>query len=323
MSPDRIYEIYGLRVRSELPLQATRASSDGAVDLEVRGCNAMPRPTTPQSLALTIDWRQVGDGWRLRFQDSKQESLEFTFDRKATQLDIRSTLPDLTGDIAAVLIGPALAAALHLRGIPMLHASAVAVDGKAILVAGPAGAGKSTLTAALVARGAALLAEDLAVLTFEGKDLFVQAGSPCLRLCPDATLVAGRAAADLPRVFSVSVPDDKRWVHAADLLGGFRATPAPLAGIYLLAPRNHDRSVLKIIPLPPHRAGLALLAHFYGARWLHIPELQALEWCTQISSRASAQIVHAPPGLELVGETAAAIIAHARCKPPSQSTICR
>ena len=313
MSPNRIYQVYGLRVRSELPLPAMPASSDSEVDLVVRGCNGMPRPATLQSSAMTLDWRQVEEGWRLRYQDRTDEALEFTFDREATRLDIRCTLPDLISDIVAVLIGPVLAAALHLRGVPVLHASAVVVGGKAILVAGPAGAGKSTLTAGLVARGAPLLAEDLAALTFGEEDISVQAGYPRLRLCPDATLVAGRAASELPRVFSASVPDDKRWLDAADLAGGFCATPVPLGAIYLLVPRSRDQAAAEIVPLPSHRAGLALLGHLYGARWLRIPQPQALKWCAQIAGRTPVRIVHAPPGLEWISETAAAIIADARC----------
>jgi len=296
------------------------AADDEEVDLVVRDCGVMPRPGTLPSSAMTLDWRQAEQGWRLRYHARSGEALEFVFDSKASQLDIRCTLPDLTGDVVAVLIGPALATALYLRGIPVLHASAVAVDGKAILVAGLAGAGKSTLTAALVANGAPLLAEDLAVLTFGENTIAVQAGYPRLRLCPDATSVAGRAAPDLPRVFSGFVSDDKRWVEATALPGGFCATPAPLGGIYLLAPRHSDRKALVIEPLPPHRAGLALLDHLYGARWLRIPKVKALEWCAKIAGRPPVRVVHAPPGLERVNETAEAIVADVRSS--SQEVSC-
>lgn len=310
--PDRIYQIYGLRIRSELPLPAMRAANDGEVDLVVRGCDGIPRPNAPPSSARIIDWQQVGRGWRLRYHDRSDDALEFAFDGEASRIDIRCTLPDRIGDIVAVLIGPALAAALHLRGIPILHAAAVVVDGRAILVAGMAGSGKSTLTAALVGKGAPLLAEDLAVLTFGENDTLVQPGCTRLRLYPDATLVAGKAAPDLPRVFSAFVPDDKRWLDAADLAGGFCATPVPLGVIYLLAPRRPDRKALTIEPLPPYRAGLALLGHIYGARWLRIPQPQALEWCARIAGRTPVRLVHAAPGLEQVGETADVIIADAR-----------
>jgi hypothetical protein len=312
MSPDRIYQIYGLRVRSELPLPVMRAANDGRIDLVVRGCNVMPRPGAPPSTAMTLDWRQVEQGWRLRYHDHSDEALEFTFDSEVSRLDIRCTLPDLTDDIVAVLLGPVLAAALYLRGVPVLHASAVVVDGAAILVAGPAGAGKSTLTATLVGKGMPLLAEDLAVLGFGENGISVQAGYPRLRLCPDATLVAGKAAPDLPRVFSASVPDDKRWLDAATLPGGFQAAPAPLKAVYLLAPRRSDKKTFTIEPLPSHHAGLVLLAHLYGARWLRIPKAKALEWCARIASRTPVRIVHASSGLARVSETADAIIADAR-----------
>ena len=312
MSSQLIYNIYGLRLRSDLPLPVASVSDDGEVDLIVRHRGAIPGPVTPRPPGMTFDWRQMEQGWLLRYHTRTGEELEFAFNPEASAIEIWCTMPEMTDDITALLIGAGLATALHLRGVPVLHASAVVVDGKAILVAGPAGAGKSTLTATLVGKGMPLLAEDLAVLAFGETIIAVQAGYPRLRLCPDATLVAGQAAPDLPRVFNALVPDDKRWVEAAALAGGFCATPAPLGGIYLLAPRRPDQKVLAIEPLPPHRAGLALLDHLYGARWLRIPPAKALEWCARIAGRTPVRLLHAPPGLERVSETAEAIVADFR-----------
>ena len=312
MSPQVTYNIYGLRVRSDLRLPVASVSDDGEVDLIVRHRGTLPRPVTPPPPVMITDWRQEEQGWLLRYHNRADEVLEFAFNPEASRLEIRCTMPEMTDDITALLVGAGLASALHLRGIPILHAAAVVVDGEAILVAGPAGAGKSTLTAALIGRGMPLLAEDLAVLAFGENIITVQAGYPRLRLCPDATLVAGKAAPDLPRVFSAFVPDDKRWVDAVDLAGGFCATPTPLGGIYLLAPRLSERKALAIEPLPPHRAGLALLDHLYGTRWLQIPKAKALEWCARIAGQTPVRLVHAAPGLEQVSRTAEAIIADAR-----------
>ena len=312
MSSNAIYRLYGLRLRSDFPLPAASVSDDGEVDLIVRYRREIPRPVAPPPPVITVDWQQVEQGWLLRYHTRTDEVLEFAFNPEASRIEIRCTMPEMTDDITALLVGAGLASALHLRGIPILHAAAVVVDGRAILVAGMSGAGKSTLTAALVAKGVPLLAEDLAVLTLGEEDISVQAGYPRLRLCPDATSVAGKAAPDLPRVFGAFIPDDKRWVHAADLPGGFHAAPALLGGIYLLGPRSNERSAAEIVPLPSHRAGLALLSHLYGARWLRIPQPQALKWCAQIAGRTPVRIVHAPPGLERINETAAFIIADAR-----------
>lgn len=54
----------------------------------------------------------------------------------------------------------------------ILHASAVVLDGRAIILAGNSGSGKSTLTAGLVAAGASLIADDLLPLGSAGEGLW-------------------------------------------------------------------------------------------------------------------------------------------------------
>ncbi|SHI83870.1 HPr kinase/phosphorylase [Wenxinia saemankumensis] len=46
-----------------------------------------------------------------------------------------------------------------------LHATAVALDGRALLIRGPSGSGKSALAFQLMALGAGLIADDLVILT--------------------------------------------------------------------------------------------------------------------------------------------------------------
>jgi hypothetical protein len=63
-----------------------------------------------------------------------------------------------------VLMDSVLGTLALLRGREALHAGAVEIAGGALAVAGPPGAGKSSLLAALVARGHRLLADDVLVL---------------------------------------------------------------------------------------------------------------------------------------------------------------
>jgi hypothetical protein len=62
------------------------------------------------------------------------------------------------------LVGQLLPLASLLRGLEPLHASAVVVDGRALLLMGASGTGKSSVALHLVARGAAFLADDVAAL---------------------------------------------------------------------------------------------------------------------------------------------------------------
>lgn len=65
-------------------------------------------------------------------------------------------------DVDALLVATALPAVMWLQGAVMLHAAAVvpAGHGAALAIAGPSGSGKSHLAAALLAQGAALVADD-------------------------------------------------------------------------------------------------------------------------------------------------------------------
>ena len=57
-----------------------------------------------------------------------------------------------------------------------LHATAVALGGRAVLLTGPSGAGKSDLALRLIDRGAELVADDYTMLVHDGAQLV--AGSP-------------------------------------------------------------------------------------------------------------------------------------------------
>lgn len=52
-----------------------------------------------------------------------------------------------------------------------LHASAVVLDGRALLILGPSGCGKSTLALDLIALGAELVADDQTLVRLAGPDL--------------------------------------------------------------------------------------------------------------------------------------------------------
>jgi hypothetical protein len=81
------------------------------------------------------------------------------------------------------LVGRVLPWASVLRGYEVLHASAVAIDGAAVLVVGMSGAGKTSLALRLVAAGAVFVTDDVAALD-------VVDGAP--RVHPGASIAAVR-----------------------------------------------------------------------------------------------------------------------------------
>ncbi len=90
-------------------------------------------------------------------------------------------------EVARIARMTPLAALLFQRGIVAWHAATAVRDGQAVVLAGDSATGKSTLLAALLARGWAMLGDELAPVTVDGSGaVTVGATGGEVRLWPDA-----------------------------------------------------------------------------------------------------------------------------------------
>jgi hypothetical protein len=97
--------------------------------------------------------------------------------------------------VRTLLAGRVMAYLLRQRGYLPLHASAVAIDGKAILFLGASGSGKSTTAAAFHARGHEVMADDVAAVRMANAGVELEPEWPHLRLLEDSGRVIGTAGA--------------------------------------------------------------------------------------------------------------------------------
>ncbi len=169
-------------------------------------------------------------------------------------------------DITAFLLGRILAFVLHLRGFTCLHASAIALDGGAVLFAGNPGVGKSSTAAAFAERGHPVLTDDVsAIQRAVGGKIVVMPGIPRVCLCPDSVdfLYGQDVAEQLPLLHP---QEDKRLVRLDAAPGKFQCDPLPLKAIYLLAPRSEDASA----PLIAEVAGADRLIRLLYNGFMHL-----------------------------------------------------
>jgi len=155
--------------------------------------------------------------------------------------------------------GPGLAVLLHQRGYLTLHASSVKIGSHAVAFVGSTEAGKSTIAAALLSRGHALVADDVTVVCNSGPAPLAFPGYPGLHLLPDTVTYFGKK---LGRPVGQDTEDEKSTFRA---IRGFPSLPVPLSRVYLL----HDGLDLLISPVSGHEAVYELVKNSYWIRLMH------------------------------------------------------
>ena len=207
-----------------------------------------------------------GDFYRFTYADKT----EFVVDRAGREIWTTWLEPLTLEDTTTYLLGPVMGFVLLLRGLVCLHASAIVVDGVAVALVGPAGAGKSTTAAAFAARGFSVLAEDVVTLDNRGDDdhgdsFLVRPAYPCIRLWPASAAALYGSRSALPPL----TPNwDKLYLDLTQRSGQFENKPRRLGAIYLLDERSDDPRAPFVEPLDPAAGMISLVANTYGTKLL-------------------------------------------------------
>jgi hypothetical protein len=144
---------------------------------------------------------------------------------------VLSCAPSDPGDLLwwRELLDSTLFSVALLRGYEALHAGAIATPHGALAITAASGGGKSTLLSELLARGAALLADDVLVLESRGGAQAPRAHpAPPLMTLPAARLARLRSAL-APAPPTIAALAAERWIAMP-----VHAEPLPLAGVVTL-----------------------------------------------------------------------------------------
>lgn len=216
----------GWRVASALPLpdlmlwQGDARNPDLVIDLA-------PVPARLDDLILDQPLLQIAADGTCRFQ--VPEVATYLIDPSAQRVVIDPVLPPDAPDIRVFLLGTVFGILCFRRGLLPLHASCVRVGERAIALAGPSGMGKSTLAAALLRRGHAVLADDVTVLDVTAPEApRVLPSFPRLKLWRDA---AARLDISIQGLERSRVALDKYHLPVSD---AFCAEPLPLSAVFHL-----------------------------------------------------------------------------------------
>jgi len=276
------YTVYGLTIASEIELpELVSASQDaGGSVAESLAVSIVVDPNDfsgrPASDAETIAWARPDD---VCVRYPGLASYRVTSGRTIRVFVAEGADASL---VRLFLLGPALAILLHQRKWLVLHASAVSINGRAAVFVGNKGYGKSTLAAALLARGHPLIADDLAPIDFSDPSRpVIHPGFPQLKIAPATAERLGHQSDSLSLLHSSL---KKKALRAQ---GEFVSSPTPLFRIFVLA--KGDDGVCQ--PLPPQQRFIELVRHSYVAPLLQSTGEAAAHFSQVAVLAASANVM--------------------------------
>ncbi|HEY3758572.1 MAG TPA: hypothetical protein VGL37_02335 [Solirubrobacteraceae bacterium] len=208
---------------------------------------------------------------------------------------------------AAIVVAQALPLVATLRGLEVLHASGVVIDGRAVLITGAAGAGKSSLAAALLRAGGLLLSDDAVALELRDGALVAHAGSLALQLraAEDERLTPAERDA-LGSAVGV-VEDKRRYVNAG------APAPAPFGGLFLLERSAEQPAIEQLQAISP----FALLASTFNLSVRTPQRLQRqLDVVAALAASGLVYRLRVQPGVDATA-LAALVHEHLSTQPPS------
>lgn len=188
------YTIYGLSIISDLELlmvPTTAMPVDGTADALIT-MGDLPSGNDEKSFQST--YQVEPDRFTLSLDNIGKYELTHQ-----GRIHIVPALHANTELVRAVLLGTVLPCLCHMRGVPAMHGSCVLAHGQSVIISGDSGVGKSTTTAALVARGHSVLADDVCVLALDNQ-VRVQPATTFIKLDPFGLDIVGGDQTTLHRV---------------------------------------------------------------------------------------------------------------------------
>lgn len=293
--------VFGLDVHTAEPLAlldgAPAAATGRTLELALAG-DERTADFWPLSAAIVCDQREHDGAVSFRIEADPSAGYLIwgpAYGRHRLSADGRRALCLPTGLAPAawqrLLVAQVLPFAAVLRGLEVLHASAVVHDGGAIAFLGPSRAGKTSVALELARRGAAFLADDVLALERAGEQLLCHPGTPVAGLDhAEALRLRGNDGGNGSAYETIASNERERLVRMRGA-----AHPAPLHALFLLARHRDGPREPRFEPLAD---GAPLLAGTFNSVITSPERLRALLEICALAARGRVERIELGPDVD-------------------------
>lgn len=293
------YDAFGLSIASDFPLHELRPGQPYDVpDLRIlnhpigvampeRADGVLMDYTSPEGVLMA--WPEVA-GFRI-----------------VDERTIWVHKPDATSDrmLAFPLLGPVMAWLLNSRGLFVLHASAIQVEGRTIAFLGDKLAGKSTTAAAFVRAGHSLVTDDLLAITMEnGKQPKCLPAFPQLKLDDNAAAKLALDGADAQPLVMEGFP--KRQHKLSEMI-----TATTSIDCLVRLERGGEMPTFTEMAVPQAIETITRFSYmprFSKAPWFQTDKQRHFAHCVQLADGALVGSLQIPDSVSRLDETVECVI---------------
>lgn len=255
---DQTYHIFGLTIRSSLSLPAQVIdgfSADDQPDVIIE--YGPPQKHLSNSRNEKSYYQAMPGEFLLRI-----DAVASYYVRGGNSITITPEPGAQEEQIRIFLMGSAIGALLHQRNILVLHAGAIAVNGRGVLFSGHSGSGKSTLAAAFHKRGYPFVADDVCAVIMAGGQPAIIPGFSRLKLWDDVLKKLGQDKEQLESV---------RWTKTMNKyflpVESIDEKPFSLKSVFILSKTSADK--IDITELKGHQKIYPLIDNTYRLGYLN------------------------------------------------------
>jgi hypothetical protein len=301
-----LYRLYGLKVRSPWRLSSPAVEGSEAPDVIIE------RTTDAAFADIDSAFRADGNdpsGFRYQRLPGGRHHVrwgtdfEFLVERQGQRVLARSSPNAGPGSFITYLLSQALSFVLLERGVEPLHATVVAVGGRAVGFMGAPGTGKSTLAAEFLRMGAKVVTDDLLVVDRAESGFLAHPGPPRIKLSPEvARRLLGDGTSGVPTTAA-----GKLIIPLGD--GTWSADPVRLDRLYVLQVSYAPTGRVSIRGVSERRALLELTRNTFNPVVVTPPRLRRqFQAASTLASTLPVKTVSYPRDLGRIAAVREAIL---------------